>query len=139
MELTVSLDGLPFSVSPRLISLLNAELLSKGLTPTGSDVIFNFRDKTYSPESGGYHPVEIRLCKEQDGWRFDYITDFCYVGGPYPELAKDLDFNFTEKCGYLLYSGYCKAEDCDELYKLWQQNFISYYWDGVFDEIEISL
>lgn len=139
MELTVSLDGLPFSVSPRLISLLNAELLSKGLTPTGSDVIFNFRDKSYSPESGGYHPVEMRLCNEQGGWHFDYITDFRYVGGPYPELVKDLDFNFTEKCGYLLYSGYCKAEDCDELYKLWQQNFISYYWDGVFDEIEISL
>lgn len=139
MELTVSLTGLPFSVSPRLISLLNAELESKGITLNGRDVIFNFRDKSYSSESGGYHPVEIRLCQDHGAWYFDYITDFRYVGGPYPELAKDLDFNFTEKCGYMLYSGYCKAEECDDLYKVWEQNFISYYRDGVFDEIEISL
>lgn len=139
MELTVSLDGLPFSVSPRLISLLNAELLARPITLNGSDVIFNFRDKSYSPESGGYHPVEIRLYRQHGAWHFDYITDFCYVGGPYPELVKDLDFNFPEKCGYMLYGGYCKAEDCDELYKVWEQNFIYYYWDGAFDEVEISL
>jgi hypothetical protein len=49
---------------------------------------------------GGYHPVEMRLKNEGDGWRFCYITDFCYVGsGDIAELAKDLDLDLDFDAG----------------------------------------
>lgn len=138
MQLTVSLSGLAFAVSARLVSLLNAEVLSQGKTLHDNDVIFNFRDKSYNMEDGGYHPVEIRLFRHHGAWCFDYITDFCWVGGPFPELAKEIDFSFPDSSGYLLYTGYSDAADCAELYEVWENNFISYYWDGAFDEVEIT-
>ncbi len=68
--------------------------LHSGLEETNS-VTFNFRDKSYSAENGGFHPVEISLTKEADNtWQYAYITDFAFVGNHYPELAKELDFDF---------------------------------------------
>lgn len=137
-QLTVSLTGLAFPVSEKLVSLLNAELLTQARSLDSNDVIFNFRDKSYSAESGGFHPVEIRLFRHHGVWHFDYITDFCWVGGPYPELAKEIDFNFPDRSGFSLYSGYGSADEFTELYEAWEGNFICCYWDKVFDEIKIS-
>lgn len=48
----------------------------------------NFRDPEYSPETGGWHPVEIRLIPAGEDWQLDYVTDFHYAGHPWPELEK---------------------------------------------------
>lgn len=116
-------DNLPLPVSPHfalyLLSLISDYENEKAVT-------INFRDPSYSAESGGYHPVEIRLENEGDGWRICYITDFCFVGGGYmAELAKDLDFDFTAGVFQNLF-GTFPIEQATEIYQTWESNFLYY-------------
>lgn len=93
----------------------------------------NFRDPRYSADTGGYHPVEIAV---SDLGRILYITDFRYEGsGYFKELVKHVDFDF--------HTGFFQVAGADhpivkgaDLYPLWEQNFISYIKDGVY-EIEV--
>lgn len=129
-------EKLPFLLSPELA------LYILGLAEAESDkssVIINLKDKNYSPEKGGFHPVQVRMEKEgkdsdnQTVWRLSYITDFCYVGSGYAaELVKDLDWDFD--------SGICQTryevlpiEQTKELFELWESNFMAYVLMGVFD------
>ena len=117
--------------------------LHSGLEETNS-VTFNFRDKSYSAENGGFHPVEIDLTKEADNtWHYAYITDFAFVGNHYPELAKELDFDFLSGewfASYLgRYSSIKNNADAAELYRLWEHNFLAYASMGMYDEIEINV
>jgi hypothetical protein len=52
-------EGLALPVSKQLADAI-ADLLTK-YSVTGDSVTINFRDPIYSAESGGFHPVEIRL------------------------------------------------------------------------------
>ncbi|GGK24631.1 DUF2787 domain-containing protein [Aliivibrio fischeri] len=127
-----------------LVDVLNQHPeLHSGLEETNS-VIFNFRDKNYSVENGGFHPVEIALTKEADNtWRYAYITDFTFVGNHYPELAKELDFDFLSEewfASYLRdYSSIKNNANAAELYRLWEHNFLAYASMGMYDEIEINV
>jgi hypothetical protein len=88
-------------------------------------VTINFRDPNYSSYDGGYHPVEIRLENEGDGWRFSYITDFCFVGSGMAELAKDLDFDFVSGVFQNLFGTY-PIEQAIEMFQIWESNFVYY-------------
>ena len=131
--------GLP--IAEELVHLLNAILASKVPDRKGDRAIaatFNFRDPSYSAEAGGYHPVEIRVqlipSQEAMTGRLEYITDFCYVGsGPFTELDKEIDFDFSAGECYVLYMERSPLSEVFELYQLWEQNFISYHAMGVFD------
>lgn len=90
-------------------------------------VTLNFRDPQYSSERGGYHPVEIRLIRLNEGWRFDYVTDFGFVGTVYPELEKILDFSWTQRYVFESQMGDLTDAEGRELFTLWQQNFVSYW------------
>ena len=117
--------------------------LHSGLEETNS-VTFNFRDKNYSAENGGFHPVEIALTKEADNtWHYAYITDFAFVGNHYPELAKELDFDFLSGEWFASYLGdYSSIKNnanAAELYRLWEGNFLAYADMGMYDDIEINV
>lgn len=117
--------------------------LHSGLEETNS-VTFNYRDKNYSAENGGFHPVEIALTKEADNtWHYADITDFAFVGNHYPELAKELDFDFLSGEWFASYLGRYSSikEDgaAKELYQLWEHNFLAYADMGMYDEIEINV
>jgi hypothetical protein len=89
-------------------------------------VTINFRDPNYSADNGGYHPVEIRLENEGDGWRFCYITDFSYVGSGYcAELVKDLDFDFDAGVFQNLFGTY-PIDQAIEMFQIWETNFVYY-------------
>ncbi|MDI5833420.1 DUF2787 family protein [Shewanella xiamenensis] len=114
---------LPLPVSPVFAQAL-AELVKN---IDSNAVTINFRDPDYSPQTGGFHPVEIRLEKGKDQWQLCYITDFCYVGyqGQW-ELVKELDFDFS--CGvFHSISGLLVIEAAAELYPIWEQNFLCYW------------
>ncbi len=119
-------QGYPLPISKELI-----EILTKGIRVSGNTgnkaVILNFRDTGYSPDTGGFHPVEVMVA--EDG-SIQYITDFAYVGYP-PELAKELDFDFSlglfQHMGKEFPIGYNHSLFC-----LWQVNFCSYYDMGVY-------
>ena len=130
---TINTD-LPLPVSPVFTKAL-AELVKN---IDSNAVTINFRDPDYSPQTGGFHPVEIRLEKSADQWQLCYITDFCYVGyaGQW-ELVKELDFDFS--CGvFQSISGLLVIEAAAELYPIWEQNFLCYWQEMDVFNVSIS-
>ncbi|MGL5093581.1 MAG: DUF2787 family protein [Aeromonas sobria] len=127
-------DGFALPVAQALLALLSQEVAHLGLNLERlTQLTFNFRSPTYSPEQGGAHPVEIRLIRGLDGWLFDYVTDFSYQGlGQDAELCKELDFNLSCDEHYLQGWGPLPGVEARELFALWQSNFIAYGQLGYF-------
>ena len=122
-------DGFALPVTQALLTLLNQEVANIGLNlECLTQLTFNFRSPTYSPDQGGAHPVEIRLIRGLDGWLFDYVTDFSYQGlAQDAELCKELDFNFLDGEHIMLGWGPLRLAEARELFDIWQSNFIAYY------------
>ncbi len=68
-KLTFTTSTLP--VSKKLHKLISerftAHLLSNEALTTSRYLVFNFRDKNYSAEEGGFHPVEMAICQTSTG------------------------------------------------------------------------
>lgn len=91
--------------------------------------IVTFRDPTYSPNTGGFHPVEVLI--GSDG-NVEYITDFTYIGTPpYAELIKEIDFDFATGEFYLM-GRELPLPSGRGLFNIWQENFCSYHRMGVY-------
>ena len=89
----INYKDLALPVSQRFTKALTAEL--GDVSVSTSAITLNFRDPSYSAETGGFHPVEVRLERRGDAFDIIYITDFAYIGiGPFAELVKELDFDF---------------------------------------------
>ncbi|TWD65821.1 uncharacterized protein DUF2787 [Vibrio crassostreae] len=142
MNLTFDVERLLLPVSVDLQDTLNRVITDSGKwIPMIQSVVINFRDKSYNSEDGGFHPVEIRLVRLYDQWVFDYITDFAYCGGPYPELVKEVDFNFgcvTASFSYVPELPITSSEVM-EFYSMWESNFLSYIGMDCFDEIKVTV
>ncbi|EJF4459046.1 DUF2787 domain-containing protein [Vibrio parahaemolyticus] len=143
MNLTFDVERLLLPVSVDLQDALNRVISESGKwTPMLQSVVINFRDSSYNAESrSGFHPVEIRLVRLYDQWIFDYITDFAYCGGPYPELVKEVDFNFSSGTASFSYVPELPITNSEvmEFYSMWEFNFLSYVEMGVFDEIKVTV
>lgn len=122
------------SLRQLLINLITPELEKLNIVNLPGAITLNFRDPNYTAERGGYHPVEIRVeIKDREG-RISYITDFCYVGqGWCAELAKSLDFDFSGGEFGSLGFPYVPITEADEIYTVWEENFLTYYRMGVFN------
>jgi hypothetical protein len=131
----IATENRPIPVSHQFIQLLETEI-EKGGTDPKYGVILNFRDPDYSAESGGFHPVEIMI--SSDG-TIQYITDFSFCGGPFPELVKELDFDFAAGIfGHMGMRDY-PIEQGRQLYRMFESNFIEYHKMGVFTVTVSSL
>ncbi|WP_159739604.1 DUF2787 family protein [Vibrio atypicus] len=142
MNLTFDVERLLLPVSVDLQDALNRVISESGKwTPMIQSVVINFRDSNYSSENGGWHPVEIRLVRLYEQWVFDYITDFAYCGGPYPELVKEVDFNFSSGTASFSYAPELPITSSEvmEFYSMWESNFLSYVEMCVFDEIKVTV
>jgi hypothetical protein len=95
-------------------------------------VTLNFRDPDYSPEAGGFHPVEVRLEKQATSWQLIYITNFSYQGRHTPELIKEIDVCFSIKQVYHFLAGWLNAREGTELLALFISNFVEYYNTGCY-------
>lgn len=128
-EMKINSKACPFSLNRKLVTILEEEIAKAAVAPSGGGVCLNFRDPDYSAEDGGYHPVEVRF--EQDG-TLSYITDFCFVGlGPFAELTKEIDFDFS--LNIFGHMGIDRPlEEGRELFAVWQANFCTYYERGVY-------
>jgi len=124
MEILKNCYALP--VGSDLIDILTKEIQASGRN--GNEALYiNFRDPEYSPETGGFHPVEVMV---SGAGIIQYITDFAYVGYP-PELVKELDFDFS--MGVFQHMGReFPIGDNHSLFCLWQYNFCAYYSMGAF-------
>ncbi|WP_156292698.1 DUF2787 family protein [Serratia oryzae] len=126
-------EGYRLPVNQQLIDLLYKEL---GNIPPMKQALkaasLIFRDSSYNAETGGYHPVEIRLVRKDEQWFFDYVTDFAYMGRVYPELEKEIDFCWSQRYAFHAGLGDLGHRAACELFTLWQSNFIQYYNMGVY-------
>ncbi|MFA0192741.1 DUF2787 family protein [Vibrio lentus] len=141
MNLTFDVERLLLPVSVDLQDTLNGVISESGKwTPMIQSVVINFRDKSYSSEDGGFHPVEIRITRLGDQWVFDYITDFSYCG-LIPELEKEIDFDFGHGVAYTRYMGEVPITESSvaEFYSMWETNFLSYIGMDCFDEIKVTV
>ncbi len=129
-------------VSKKLHKLLSeqltAHLLSNEALTTSRYLVFNFR----GADEGGFHPVEIAICQTSAGaWSIEYITDFAYMGNYYPELERNLDFDFRAGQFFVAYRGWLPMQgsrDAKELYRLWENNFLTYVDMDAYDEIAVT-
>jgi len=134
---TIEHHALCLTFSNELLEL-TCELLKSSEIKTSSIITINCRSPSYSAESGGYRPQELafKVLSEKSLLPL-YVTEFTYVGGGYcPELVKALDFDFTSSVFQNEY-GTAPLESMDELFQIWQQNFLSYFALGVY-EVSIS-
>ncbi|MEL4293525.1 DUF2787 domain-containing protein [Shewanella xiamenensis] len=136
MTLTIKRNQQP-AMPDRFYQVIEKELANID-TKDANAITLNFRDPDYSAEAGGFHPVEVRLEKQQDHWRLVYVTDFAFRGHPFPELVKDIDICFNSKQVYSLFSGWIGERESQGLIKLFSDNFVSYYQMEVY-QVEVSL
>lgn len=133
---TIEHQGLCLTFSDELLQLLSSLLKTTEITKS-SIITINCGSPSYSAESGGYRPQELAFKVNGDSLLPMYVTEFTYVGGDYcPELIKALDFDFQAGVFQNEY-GTVPIEHMDELYQIWQQNFLSYFALGVY-EVTIS-
>jgi len=122
----------------KLLHLLNTETVKQGTSMASVNAVtFNFRDDDYSADTGGYHPVEIRIEKvdrtqNDEQWQFIYMTDFSYQGAPFPELVKEIDICFVSKRVHSLYGGYLNHSQGQQLLTVFISNFIEYHSMGAY-------
>lgn len=129
----ISTEGYPVNVTKKFARIVE-DAINAGNVATDGGVIVNFRDPEYSADQGGYHPVEVMVSK--DGW-IRYVTDFAFVGQPpFAELAKELDFDFSQGLFQQMGRDY-PIQEGRSLFRTWQANFCDYHKSGVF-EVEVS-
>lgn len=114
-------NNLPWPIDKRLIRIINDAVAT---VEAEDGVTITFRDPDFTPESGGFHPVEFALNREGE---LRYVTDFCFVGSPpFCDLCKNLDFDFSLQ----LFQHYGMEHPISagrEMFALWQSNFIAYH------------
>ncbi|EMX6282214.1 DUF2787 domain-containing protein [Providencia rettgeri] len=130
--MTIHQSGLRLPIAQVFSQLLLHELDNSVINSaidltTVRAVTMNFRDPLYSAETGGFHPVEIRLLRLHEQWQFDYVTDFSFMGNYYPELEKELDICWSQGYVYHFMMGDIDEEEGGALFELWQRNFIQYH------------
>lgn len=107
------------------------------LVKSGGTTTINFRDKSYSKESGGFRPVEMQIERQGDQFYFNYITEFAYF---YDDFCKSVDFEFS--CGEFFTIGLpnYRPIGADELeyLELYLNNLSSYLDCELLDEIKTS-
>ncbi|EIZ1551712.1 DUF2787 domain-containing protein [Vibrio parahaemolyticus] len=142
LNFTASLLPVSKKLHKLLSDQLTDHLLSNEALTTSRYLVFNFRDKTYSADEGGFHPVEMAICHTSTGeWSIEYITDFAYMGNHYPELERNLDFDFRVGQFFVAYRGWLPIQsnrDAKELYQLWESNFLAYVDTDAYNDITVT-
>ncbi|EHZ2746039.1 DUF2787 domain-containing protein [Vibrio vulnificus] len=142
LNFTASLLPVSKKLHKLLSDQLTDHLLSNEALTTSRYLVFNFRDKTYSADEGGFHPVEMAICHTSTGeWSIEYITDFAYMGNHYPELERNLDFDFRVGQFFVAYRGWLpiqSSRDAKELYQLWESNFLAYVDTDAYNDITVT-
>lgn len=138
----IEFNPTPIKTSIKLLVVLKQLIKSKCTEVNISYITIHYRDSKYNYKEGGFHPIEIVLQKDAvtGRWNILYITDFSYSGYLYIDLIINLDFDFSLETFSAVY---CSPrpitdQDTEEVYQLWQSNFLCYVDSGAFDQIEVS-
>ena len=67
-----------------------------------------------------------------------YVTDFTYYGvGEHAELGKGMDWDFQVN-EFGSEGDYSDTGEYSELWNIYQDNFVSYFRAGAFDDVQVS-
>jgi len=133
MTITVNPQTSITILPPGFVSVLD-DLLKDTSLDASEIVALNFRDRTYSAENGGFHPVEIHVDSKGD---ILSITDFAYFGSPpMAELGIELDWSF-ENDQFRQFDNMYDLECGRSLLGLYLANFTAYYESGVY-QVEVT-
>ncbi len=136
MNLKLEPGACPLPLAEAFVTILRAELdraVAQGKS-LDDGAVLNFRDPTYSAETGGFHPVEVAI--DRSG-RLLYVTDFSFVGTPpMAELAKEIDFDFSMDM-LQLFGQEFPLDKGAGLFQLFQKCFAEYHTSGVY-QVEVS-
>ena len=129
-------------ISSELYLHLKKAVNKESIESDVTQITVNFRDSSYSVSAGGYHPVEISFQKDASNgeWLLLYITDFSYCSSPYPELIKEVDFDFSSRTFYLVNASpmFINRSTVRDFYRTWENNFLAYLEFDAYDQIEVS-
>lgn len=101
-----------------------------------------FRDKSYSAESGGCHPVDIGLTiTDKANVTIVYITDFAYAGKHYPTLKRHIDFDFRHQLYFTVDTGWQRLQpsEAECLYRKWERCFMDHVREGRYGDIKLMV
>ncbi|MFL0838478.1 DUF2787 family protein [Vibrio parahaemolyticus] len=138
---TLNVTSLPLPVSTPFLQLLSQHCQAPlGSKATSQRLTLRFRDKSYSVESGGCHPVDIGLTiTDKANVTIIYITDFAYVGKHYPTLKRHIDFDFRHQLYFTVDTGWQRIQSSkvERLYQTWEKGFIHHVREGRYDDINV--
>ncbi|HCE2176876.1 TPA: DUF2787 family protein [Vibrio parahaemolyticus] len=139
MKLTYS-EKLGLPVSDAFKQLINDEVSKHQISDDVTAITLNYRDSLYTPEDGGFHPVELRFEKKDNCWHLAYLTDFSYAG-LYSELEKEIDFDVTHDVAFIRFMGEVPLSrpDVQDFFKTYQANFISYVAMEAYDDVKLTV
>ncbi|MDA0127314.1 DUF2787 family protein [Vibrio sp. MarTm2] len=116
------------------------ELIKRSIDDINSQgkVTIRYRDTSYHPENGGFHPVSIKVDVKDGHIALIEITDLIYVGENTHELVPDLAFDFANNVAFARFSGWLgmHLQETTELYEMWECNFLAYVAMGAYDSIK---
>ncbi|EJG1885652.1 DUF2787 domain-containing protein [Vibrio parahaemolyticus] len=128
-------------VSTSFLQLLSQHCqASLGSKATSQRLTLRFRDKSYSAESDGYHPVDIGLTiTDNANMTIVYITDFAYVGKHYPTLKRHIDFDFRHQLYFTVDTGWQRfqSSQVECLYREWERRFMEHVREGIYGDIKL--
>lgn len=130
MKILVQQD-LPVEVSPELLILCQHTIDKNNVSPK-SDAYVYFNDPHFTPEKGGYLPVDIDFDKH--GF-LNAIVVYQYVyshDDPIPDLVERFDLNFDWGC--LAFRGQtCSLDYISVEFVIWQTRFLRSVKRGIYD------
>jgi hypothetical protein len=133
MPLEINPQTIITMLDPDFVSLVNDLLKDTSLNGSGI-VALNFRDQSYSADTGGFHPVEVHVDSKGEVLS---ITDFAYFGmPPMVELGIELDWSF-EQDSFRQFDNMYDLECGRGLLGLYLANFTAYYRSGVY-QVEVT-
>ncbi|AWB00938.1 DUF2787 domain-containing protein [Vibrio harveyi] len=139
--LKLNFTSLSLLVSKSFLQLLSKHCQAQlGSEATSRRLTLRFRDKNYSVESGGCHPVDIGLTiTDKANVTIIYITDFAYVGKHYPALKRHIDFDFRHQLYFTVDTGWQRIQlsEVEDLYRIWEKGFINHVREGIYDDINV--
>ncbi|MEN6375075.1 MAG: DUF2787 family protein [Smithella sp.] len=135
MKMIIRTDSLPWAIDERLRILLQREVDSFNIEGNRG-VLLNYRDPDCDHDNRDFHPVEIAL--DADG-SIKCISDFALYGTPPSEVrGESIDFDFGLKEFHHFSEGY-HIEEGQDLYKLWEQDFLRHYEMSVYRLVTVTV
>ncbi|EJG0960610.1 DUF2787 family protein [Vibrio parahaemolyticus] len=127
-------------LSPAFLGGLNVVISEASIPAHISQVSVHFRESAYDASRTGFHPVEVRLERIEEGWSVVFIASFSYLSSEHQALSPELYFNFKRGWFYQPDIQTCELNrpEVASLLVSWSHAFCKHLYHGRFDTIGVT-